>query len=98
MVLIYKYIVSHLEIAQNIIKKYKNKNRFKRFQLKKRDKIWLKIINLKIKQPNKSLDYKKVGFFKIKEKRGNVNYYFKLLYDVKIYLVFHILLLKKVAN
>ena len=44
------------------------------------------------------MDHKKVGFFKIKEKKGNVNYYFELLYNIKIHLIFHILLLEKAIN
>ena len=31
LILIYKYIILYLEVAQNIIEKYKNKNRFKKF-------------------------------------------------------------------
>ena len=44
------------------------------------------------------MDHKKVRFFKIKKKKGNINYYFKLLYNIKIHLIFYILLLKKTTN
>ena len=44
------------------------------------------------------MDYKKVKLFRIKKKKGNINYYFKLLYDIKIHLIFHILLLEKAIN
>ena len=53
---------------------------------------------MKTKRLNKSLNYKKVKPFRIKEKKKNINYYFKLLYNTKIYLVFYIFLLEKVID
>ena len=83
---------------QIIIKKRENKHKSKGFQLKEKNKIQLKIINLKTKRLNKSLNHKKVKPFRIKKKKNNINYYFKLPYNTKIYPVFYISLLKKVAD
>ena len=49
---------------------------------------------MKIRRPNKKLDYVKVGLFLIKEEKGPVNYRLALPQDAKIYLVFHISLLE----
>ena len=51
---------------------------------------------MKTKRLSGKLDYKKLGPFKIKRKIGPVNYKLSLPYIMKIYLIFHILLLEKV--
>ena len=60
--------------------------------LKKRNKVYFLIKNIRIKRPSKKLDYIKVRLFLIKEERGLVNYKLKLLKGLKRYPVFHILL------
>jgi hypothetical protein len=51
---------------------------------------------VKTKWLSNKLDYKKLRLFKIKWKIGLINYKLSLPYIIKIYLVFYILLLKKV--
>jgi hypothetical protein len=63
-------------------------------QLKKGDKVYLLTKNLKIKKKSKKLDHVKVEPFFIKEVKGSVNYELDLLKDAKVFLVFHISLLK----
>jgi len=53
--------------------------RFKRPYLKEGDKVFLLIQNLKIKQLNKKLDFKKIGLFKIIKKISILNYKLILL-------------------
>ena len=50
--------------------------------------------NLKILQSNKKLDYRKVSLFIIKIKKSNIIFELKLLKEIKIYLVFYMLLLE----
>jgi hypothetical protein len=52
--------------------------------------------NIKTKRLNNKLDYKKLKLFKINKKIGFINYKFKLLKIIKIYLVFYILFFKPV--
>jgi hypothetical protein len=61
-----------------------------------RDIIYLLRKNIKTKRLSNKLDHKKLGPFKIKQKIGPINYELSLLNIIKIYLVFHILLLEKV--
>ncbi|KAF2228361.1 hypothetical protein EV356DRAFT_548962, partial [Viridothelium virens] len=49
--------------------------------LKKGDKVYLLIKNLKIKRPYKKLNTVKVSLFIIKEKKNKVNYKLNLLQD-----------------
>ena len=52
------------------------------------------IINLEILQSNQKLDYKKVNSFVIKSKRNNIMFKLKLSVEIRIYPIFHILLLE----
>jgi hypothetical protein len=63
-------------------------------QLKERNKIYLLTKNLKIRKKSKKLDHVKVESFFIKAIKGSVNYELDLSKDVKVFLVFHISLLK----
>ena len=65
-------------------------------QLKKRNKMYLLTKNLKIKRKSKKLDHVKVESFFIKEVKGSINYELDLFKDVKVFLVFHILLLESI--
>ena len=56
-----------------------NKHRKEGPQLKKGNKVYLYIKNLKTKRPNKKLDHIKVGPFLIKNAKGLVNYELQLL-------------------
>ena len=95
---VYEQIKNKLEKLQNKMETYENQKQRKKPQLKKKDKIYLNIKNLKIKKPNKKLDYIKVGLFRIKAIKGIVNYKLELLAEAKIYPVFYILFLERVLN
>ena len=49
---------------------------------------------MKNSQLNRKLDYKKIDLFIIKEKKSRINYELELLDGIKIYPVFHVLLLE----
>ena len=75
--------------------KYQNKKRKMTPLLKKRNKIYLHTKNLKInKERSKKLDHVKVESFFIKNVKGLINYELNLLVDAKIFLVFHVFILK----
>jgi len=65
-------------------------------QLKKKDKMYLLTKNLKIKKKSKKLNHVKIESFFIKAIKKSINYELDLLKNVKVFLVFHILLLKSV--
>ena len=73
---------------------YQNKKRKIVSQLKKRDKVYLFIKNLKLRTHTKKRDYIKVRLFFIKGVKGPQNFKLELPKDVKIYLVFYISLLE----
>ena len=88
-------------IQNNILKMqknstiYQNKKRKTTPLLKKGNKIYLFAKNLKInKKRSKKLDHVKVESFFIKIIKGRTNYELDLSIDAKIFLVFHILMLK----
>ena len=62
---------------------------------KKREKVFLLQQNIKTKQLNKKLDYKKLRLFKIEKKIEKLSYRLKLSHKMRIHSVFHVLLLKK---
>ena len=72
--------------------KYSIKSKFK-----EGDKVYLFKKNIKIKRLNNKLNYKKLGLFKINKKIRFINYKFKLLKIIKIYLVFYISFLELVS-
>ena len=61
---------------------YANKKRLKGPTLEEEDKVYLLHKNIKTKQLNNKLDYKKMGLFKIKKKLLDTN--FRLLLPIKI--------------
>ena len=89
------------EIQDNIFKMqkksttYQNKKRKMTSLLKKGNKIYLHTKNLKInKGKSKKLDHVKVESFFIKNIKKLMNYKLNLFVDVKVWLVFHVSLLK----
>ena len=64
------------------------------FMFKKKKKIYLFYCNIKIKQFNDKLNYKKLKLFKIKKILNLVNYQLLLLKIINIYLIFYILFFK----
>ena len=69
---------------------------FKGLNLKKGDKVYLFIKNLKSKRFGKKLNYIKMGLFKIINKIIEVLYRLNLLLKIKIYLVYYIAILEPV--
>ena len=67
---------------------------FKGLNLKKGDKVYLFIKNLKSKRFGKKLNYIKMGLFKIINKIIEVLYRLDLLLKIKIHLVYYIAILK----
>jgi len=63
-------------------------------QLKKRNKMYLLTKNLKIRKKSKKLNHVKIESFFIKKVKRLVNYELDLFKNVKVFLVFHISLLK----
>jgi len=78
--------------------KYQNKKQKIAFQLKKRDKIYLLIKNLKTRKKSKKLDKIKIGPFFIKTVKKSVNYKLDLLKNARVFSVFYILLLESVDS
>ena len=60
--------------------------------------VYLLRKNIKTKRPNDKLDYTKLGPFKIQDKLGLVMFRLELPKGMRIYLVFHILLLELVLD
>ncbi len=58
--------------------------------------MYLLTKNLKIRKKSKKLNHVKIESFFIKEVKESVNYELDLFKNVKVFLVFHILLLKSV--
>ena len=79
--------------------KYQNKKRKTTPLLKKRNKIYLFTKNLKInKRKNKKLDHVKVESFFIKVVKERINYELNFFVDAKIFLVFHVSILKSIHS
>ena len=88
-------------VQKNILKMqrssttYQNKKRKMTPLLKEGNKIYLLTKNLKInKKRNKKLNHVKVEPFFIKKIKGRINYELNFSIDVKVFLVFHIFVLK----
>ena len=77
------------------IQHYTNKKKLKRLTLKEGDKVYLLYKNIKTKQLNNKLNYKKIKLFYIIEKLLKVNFRL-LLFKTYRYTVFYILLLEPV--
>ncbi len=63
-------------------------------QLKKKNKVCLLTKNLKIRKKSKKLNHVKIESFFIKAVKRSINYELDLLKNAKVFLVFHISLLK----
>ena len=62
------------------------------------DKVYLLQKNIKTKQPSKRLDYTKLRPFKIKAVKRPLNYKLKLLPQMGIYPVFHVMYFEPTNN
>ena len=90
-----KMIQNNISKMQKNLTIYQNKKRKTTPLLKKGNKIYLFTKNLKInKKRSKKLDHVKVESFFIKIIKERINYELNLFIDVKVFLVFHISMLK----
>ena len=80
--------------SQDVLIKSRHKDSKTGPLLKKGDKVYLLIKNLKTRKRSKKLDHIKVGPFLIAKRRSNLNYQLELLKDAQIHLVFYISLLE----
>ena len=80
------------------MKKYYNKKRSKRPNLKKGNKVWLLYKNFKSRRLSKKLDYIKLRPFRIAAKISKIIYKLDLPAKIKIYLVQHIIILEPVKG
>jgi len=78
--------------------KYQNKKQKMTSQLKKKNKMYLLTKNLKIRKKSKKLNHVKIESFFIKAVKKSVNYELDLLKNAKVFLIFHISLLKSVDS
>lgn len=76
------------------IAKYANKQRSKRLNLKKGDKVYLLRRYIKIRRLSDKLDFKKISLFRVEKKLRPVIFKLKLPTDIKIYPVFYVVLLE----
>ena len=60
--------------------------------------VYLAIKNIITKKPNKKLDYKYLGLYKVIKRISENNYQLDLPPKVRIYLIFYISLLKNAIN
>ena len=89
-----KFIQRKIHTSHKNSAKYINKKRKMMLQLKKRNKMYFLIKNLKTKQSSKKLNHQKIRSFFIKAVKEPVNYELKLPLNTQIHLIFHISLLK----
>ena len=90
-----KMIQNNISKMQRSSTIYQNKKRKTTPLLKKGNKIYLLTKNLKIsKKRSKKFDHVKVESFFIKIIKGRTNYELNFFIDAKIFLVFHISMLK----
>ena len=76
------------------MKLFADRKRIKGPILKERDKTYLLRQNIKTTRPNNKLDHIKLGPFRIKKVKGDVNYELNLPKKMRIHPVFHISLLE----
>jgi hypothetical protein len=77
--------------------KYANRKRLEGPTLKGGDKVYLLRRNIRSNKPTKKLDAVKLGPFRVRRKKGPVNYELELPKKMRIHPVFHISLLEPAA-
>jgi hypothetical protein len=75
---------------------YANKFRLRRSRFREGNLVYLLRRNVKIIRLSDKLDLKKIGLFKIKRNIRNINFELKFPPTIRIYPIFHLLLLKPV--
>ena len=78
------------------MKKYYNQKVSEGLDFKRGNKVYLFIKKFKTKRLSKKLNYIKIKLFKIINKVIKISYKLDLLLKIKIYLVYHIAILKLV--
>jgi hypothetical protein len=73
---------------------YANKSRLESSHLRERDIVYLLRRNIKTTRSSDKLDSKKIDSFKIKRNIRDINFEFKFPLIIRIYSIFHILLLE----
>jgi hypothetical protein len=73
---------------------YANKSRLEEPYLQRGYLVYLLRRNIKIIRPSDKLDSKKIGLFKVKRNIRNISFELKLLSTIRIYPIFHFLLLE----
>jgi hypothetical protein len=91
---LYRELSRDIEWINQRITLYANKSKFGRSRLRKKNLVYLLRRNIKIIRLSDKLDLKKIGPFKVKRNIRDINFEFKLLPIIRIYLIFHILLLE----
>ena len=91
---LYQKLLRNIKFITFRISIYYNKKRFKELALKKGNPVYLLRKNIKIKRLNLKLNHIKLEPYKIEKKLGIVTYKLKFSDSIKIYPVFHILLLE----
>jgi hypothetical protein len=95
---LYQEIKTELKFIRNQINNYYNPKRIKGLSFSEGDMVYLAIKNILIKQPTKKLNYKYIRPYKVLQKISENNYKLDLLPKVRLYLIFHILLLELAAD
>jgi len=84
------------KIYNNISRMQEKSIRYQKtiFYLKKKDKLYFFIKNLRTRKSSKKLNYIKIELFFVKKTKKLVNYKLDLFKNVRVFSVFYILLLK----
>jgi hypothetical protein len=91
---LHKELQAAIQNAQESYKKYADRKRQVAPLLKQGDLVWLSTSNLKSQRPSKSLDFTRLGPFKIKERVNDLTFKLDLPSHMKIHDVFHVNLLE----
>jgi hypothetical protein len=91
---LYRQLVVDIEFRNIQIREYANKKYNIEPPLKKKNKVYLFRKNIKTKQLNTKLDFKKLGPFRVAERIGTINFRLELPENSKLHLVFHVALLE----
>ena len=88
-----QFLREELKWSQTIITDQLNKKRLPAPAFKVGDIIILNLRNIKTERPNKSLDHKNLGLYKVTRVINNIAYGLELPNGINIYPVFHLWLL-----
>ncbi len=92
--LLQKELQKNIQFLSKHMTLYANKKKDREFTFKKRNKAYLLRWNIKTKKSSYKLNHTKLESYKILEIKESINYKLNLSAFMKIYLIFHICLLK----